>query len=719
MRIVTTIGRLRRLVEDLGHVIVWCGNVDEVNVLVDTQCSNVAYFYTIDIWSEMQLLHVTSTVRNGEASKPGTTVSSIPANQDFFAVLRAASAMGVNIGGSCKPGSGMIAKDTVGCICGYDIELDMRGEQRGGFPMESVPILSCALKCTCGYQLFLTSMNMKGDNVKGNLTSVEICHGTVDALTLHRPQWSVGWNNFSFDNSCLKYHSADKYNSMFHQVKVGSASVVDYGYVMNVPGVYNIDPFCYMQRNPYHNYEDMSLAGVAKAVGALAKKDMPDLYGSADPYEIMEYNMADSAAAADIVVKTGLTKELYCLAVCSAAPLYDCVRYMTGAMAAMVYSTDAIEQNMDIDWSASAREVIYLGGKVLEPERGLHDDVVIVDFSSMYPNIMIDGRISTETVAVLGPQGNKYGNVSWDDDNIWVDLGDCVGQYPRSGNNIQRQSLLKGLQLRNMYKKSHPVYSKGLKVVNNCAYGATGYVNSPMYGPVTSASVTAVGRWLLSLAVDTFEKDGLRVVYGDTDSCMVKPTSVTAFQYKGDVVKHAQAALSKLHAKLDETPFTSMRMELEDYHPRVMFLDKKKYCKIDKESKVTYKGVSVVRSDTLGIAKHCFSKISGILLELGNSDESKKLISEYVCFVAEQAFQKRLKPWDVSMVKKQNARKCYVYTDSRGEKQPVPIDLSQNIVVDYDTLTVLASFNKEVSRLLTVCRMGTVDDIVTQYAPVF
>ncbi|KAL8846501.1 MAG: hypothetical protein Q9221_008403 [Calogaya cf. arnoldii] len=58
----------------------------------------------------------------------------------------------------------------------------------------------------------------------------------------------------------------------------------------------------------------MSLAGVAFAEKVVAKKDMPNLAGLGDPHEIMDYNMTDSAAAAQIWVKTRMSDEIFNLA---------------------------------------------------------------------------------------------------------------------------------------------------------------------------------------------------------------------------------------------------------------------------------------------------------------------------------------------------------------------------------------------------------------------
>ena len=49
----------------------------------------------------------------------------------------------------------------------------------------------------------------------------------------------------------------------------------------------------------------------------------------------------------------------------------------------------------------SARQLLISdrGGLILSPVTGIHDDVVELDFASLYPNIMLRYNISPETIS--------------------------------------------------------------------------------------------------------------------------------------------------------------------------------------------------------------------------------------------------------------------------------------------------------------------------------
>ena len=706
-----SLNQLKNIVQG-GRKISWCGTTDGVNVEVCVTNTASDDTYVVNIGSEIRKLDYHDVLRNGEADPHGVVVGPVPPNTDFFAPLRMASVLGVNVGGDCIPGSARISSEPQGCACGYDIELNMSTQPKGGFPLPSVSMLSCALWCTCGFKLFLTSMTMEGVNVIGSLSSEEICVHTIDAVSAHSPMWLIGWNNFSFDNTCLAYHAPRDYRHYFKQVKTGAANVVDYGYVLNIHGVYNIDQYTYMSRNPGHRYDDMSLGGVASKLGTSAKTTMPDLYNNADADDVMQYNMNDSKVTVEIFNKLDLGSELCSLAVCSCSPLYDCVRYMTGAMSACAHSSECIVNHTLVDWSRPAIVPKFEGGLVLEPHKGVHRDVVVVDFSSMYPNIMCDANVSPESVTVTRDPKSSYGCVTFDANNVYVTLDNSVAQFPTTGRCVQATTLRKMIDARSQCKSTRPKYASALKVTSNSAYGAMGYENSPMYAPVCSASVTAIGRWLVRLASDVFNDCGLPVRYGDTDSCMVSRSAVTDTRFDCDVIKHTSYALNQVSVALSKTPFTSMTMALESYHPAMLFVDKKMYCKMNADGSVGYKGVSAARRDAIGLRKLACTSVSRTLMTCHDITQARDSIAALISDVCNRALSNRLTANEVSMVKKRDQKRCYVYKRCDGEDEYQPIDTGHAHITDFSVPHVLFTFSAEVNRFTIACGLGTVYDVM-------
>ena len=701
---------------DKGAKIRWCGQAQKGYITVHLVKNDLESFVIIDVDSVVGSWRSRGVLRNGGSISPLTDIGYVPTKVDSFITYRNATVLGINISGDCTIGSGKIYETIKGCTCGYDIELDMRGETRGGFPLPSVPILSVALWCICGYKLFISTMSIDKSYCVTVRSQSELVSVLIKELILHRPLWLVGWNCYSFDNTCLSYNAiGSEYTAYFRKVKISTANVVDYGYIMDIPGIYNVDPLIYMQRSPAFMAKynkDFSLYGVAKKLGVAAKTEMPDLYSDLKPLDILDYNMNDSIIPTEIWIKTGLIEEIPSLALASCCHVYDVCRYMTSVTARCPLSAEAMAIGMKIDWSECKPVSEYKGGRVLEPVKGIHDYIVVCDFSSMYPTIMIDANISPETLETLDPDSHEYGDVWFDNNYIYIRAESSVGRFPRVGDSLIRRLLQRLVALRAQHKKSNPTYAGTLKVVANSIYGSLGYENSPLYNPICAIATTSIGRWCLDLACKTFEDFGMKIIYGDTDSCMAKGTFVTRSAYNGSVIDHANFILGKLHTRLRETPFCSMKMELEKHHRRMILLEKKKYCHISDMGEISYKGMSIIRRDTLGICKNACETICRILLNSNTFEESNEKIAQYISKVVTLCLSRQLSPSDVSLVKKVNQRRCYVYKAEDGNNRDIPIDMSVNVVTDFDIKHVLVSFRQEVLRIVIPCGFGSLSDIM-------
>ena len=60
--------------------------------------------------------------------------------------------------------------------------------------------------------------------------------------------------------------------------------------------------------------------------------------------------------------------------------------------------------------------------------------------------------------------------------------------------------------------------SMALKIVSNSFYGYLGYARSRWYSRACAASVTAFGRQYIKMCMDSADANGMKVIYGDTDS---------------------------------------------------------------------------------------------------------------------------------------------------------------------------------------------------------
>lgn len=170
----------------------------------------------------------------------------------------------------------------------------------------------------------------------------------------------------------------------------------------------------------------------------------------------------------------------------------------------------------------------FAGAYVKNAEIGFHEEIMVIDFSSLYPSIMISWNMSPDTKL-------------WDGRNYNVDRNDIAtasatgvrfrtdfeGMLPMA----ERTLLTKRKEYAKKQKnavvgseewKRYGHESTAVKVVANSMYGLLGSPYSRYYDRDIAQSVTLTGQLLIKACIDFAEDMGIHVIAGDTDSCFVK-----------------------------------------------------------------------------------------------------------------------------------------------------------------------------------------------------
>lgn len=150
------------------------------------------------------------------------------------------------------------------------------------------------------------------------------------------------------------------------------------------------------------------------------------------------------------------------------------------------------------------------GGHVLSPITGLHENVWVFDFKSLYPSLIRTYNI--DPLGFIGPNGDQATNA--------VTLA--------SGARFRRESaILPGLldrlapQRDKAKRDGDAVASQAIKILMNSFYGVLGASGCRFYNPDIANAITGQGRHLLLWSKGWFEARGFKVLYGDTDSLFV------------------------------------------------------------------------------------------------------------------------------------------------------------------------------------------------------
>ncbi|MEM2204715.1 MAG: DNA-directed DNA polymerase [Candidatus Hadarchaeales archaeon] len=265
-------------------------------------------------------------------------------------------------------------------------------------------------------------------------------------------------------------------------------------------------------------------------------------------------------------------------------------------------------------------EETYVGAYVMEPKRGLHENLVAFDFRSLYPSIIVSHNIDPSTLNCdcCGPE----------EATVVPELGyrfcrKRKGFVPSILERlIERRAELKK-ELKRL-KPGTPEYLEldsrqmALKIVSNSFYGMFGYAGARWYSKECAESITSLGRHYIHQTIARAEREGMEVVYADTDGLYCKMGEKS----RGEILRF----LEEVNRELPGV----MELELEGFYPRGVFITKKRYALIDEEGRLIVKGLEFVRRDWAAVAKRTQQEVLDAILREGSPKKAAEVIKRVV-----------------------------------------------------------------------------------------
>ena len=310
----------------------------------------------------------------------------------------------------------------------------------------------------------------------------------------------------------------------------------------------------------------------------------------------------------------------------------------------------------------------YTGAIVLEPKPGVHHNVAVLDFASMYPSIMVKYNVGPDTLLRPGESCSKV--------NQPPGLGHrfCADREAFFRTVLQRflkwRSEVKAAMKR--YPEGSPQYrllnerQRAIKVLANASYGYMGWAAARWYCRECAESVTAWGRDLITRAVGLAKSMGLKVYYGDTDSLFVENDP------------------DKVNRIIEEiTKGLEFDIKIDKVYSRVFFTEsKKRYAGITPEGKIDIVGFEAVRGDWSDLAKETQSQVAEIILR---SDDVRKAVDYVKGVISDlrggKVSVEKLVIWKTltKSVDKYEAEAPHVYVAKMMEKLGFKVDVGSKI----------------------------------------
>jgi DNA polymerase-2 len=233
-----------------------------------------------------------------------------------------------------------------------------------------------------------------------------------------------------------------------------------------------------------------------------------------DPEALVAYNREDARLVLDILAREGL------LALAVERSLLSGMQLdRVGASIAsfdLVYLPELRRRGVvapSVD-SGRASEGVR-GGAVLDSTPGIFSDVAVYDWKSLYPSLIRTFQLDPLAHARAG------------DPLAHARAGDGAIEAPGGARFAREGAILPAVIERYMERRAAAKArgdrhaDQAIKIMMNALFGVLGTPSCRFFDPKIANAITGFGQDVLRRTREAFEAEGVRVIYGDTDSVFV------------------------------------------------------------------------------------------------------------------------------------------------------------------------------------------------------
>jgi DNA polymerase elongation subunit (family B) len=459
-------------------------------------------------------------------------------------------------------------------------------------------------------------------------TELGLIIGFLKLIKIIDPDVIIGYNNLNFDMSYLYKRMCYMVNTfinisrlkitrgVFKPLKWGSSAYnINDFVVLDTFGILILDVLQYIRRE--YRFPKYKLDYIASTLLGDSKKGLK-------PQEMFKH-LASSKLDSLLIVADYCIHDVYLTYKIfeHVNMWYGCVEYarLTGAKIHELYTRGEnkkiVPQLYEICYNKYVLDTYQgeceniQGALVLEPCKGIYENCGVVDFTSLYPSIIIANNICYSTL-----QDGKF-NVS------------VKGIIPQLVDNLitQRKKYKQLLKHLDKLDPLYTIYNKrqnSLKIQANSVYGCFGNKSmNLLYLPEAASAVTEFGRQYISLAKEIIENENSQVLYGDTDSCMIKlPNHLTLEESIQTLNNIVEIVNNKFPDRIE--------LALETIFKRAIFVSKKMYAGlIWDNNNIIIKGLVSVRNDRCKFVKDINNNVIRKILEGETRENILRYINEY------------------------------------------------------------------------------------------
>ena len=445
-------------------------------------------------------------------------------------------------------------------------------------------------------------------------------------LKSYDPDVIIGWNVIAFDLDFLQWKckqlgisfdlgrntSSNNKNKPYEQnATILAPQQNGHMHLARIPGRVVLDGISCL-RGAFWSFESFALDFVAEKLlgrkklindSGLSKLEEIRRQYREDPIALAEYNLEDCRLVADIFAKT----DLFNFSIQRARMTGLAIDRQGGSSAAFdnLYLPQLHRKGyVASDIGSHPNQQHSPGGYVMDSQPGLYDNVLVLDFKSLYPSIIRTFKI--DPLGLISKDYKKEGIP-----------GFLEAEFSRT-THILPNIVSELWDERDIAKKeNNQPLSQAIKIIMNSFYGVLGSFGCRFFNPQLASSITLRGHEIIQTSKELIEKEGYTVIYGDTDSVFVLLGKDKSENDCLKVGRRLQGTLNKWWTSHLAKTFqieSNLEIEFETHYHRFLMPtirgaekgSKKRYAgmiKKDGQYKMIYKGLESVRSDWTPLAR--------------------------------------------------------------------------------------------------------------------
>jgi len=517
-------------------------------------------------------------------------------------------------------------------------------------------LIMLSLVCSDGLKKVLAccEWRRKPSYVESFKNEKEMIERFLEIVKKKDPDFLVGYNSDGFDIPKLKDRAAELKVSLKLGRNKAPIHVVRRGRVSSAKtkGRVHIDLFNFIDHilSASLRSEVLTLDEVAQELIGTGKKkmkykEMIEIWKRKEQLgRLAEYSLWDS----ELTLKLSelILPQIFTLCKLTGQLPFDVSRYTYSQLVETFLVKRAFVDNVLVPYRPKTRDLerrrmapVYKGAIVIEPKKGIHSDILVFDFRSLYPTIIVTHNISPETFNCKHKECVEKNRVP---EAKWCFCTKKRGFIPKHLEDLikTRQDVkekMKKMEEGSQEWKKLDNLQYALKIIANATYGYFGFFAAKWYKRECGAAAASFGRFYITRVIEMAKKEGFEIIYGDTDSLMVRvPEKLSQKKLR----KIGDKFVEKVNKKLPGI----IELEFRDLYEGGIFVAKrekkvgakKRYALIDYRGNIEIRGFETVRRDWCDLSKKIQRKVLTIILKDKNPAKAVQLVRDTVKKIRER-----------------------------------------------------------------------------------